>query len=49
MPALFAVHHCGAAEPELLSRGWRDTLEDAEALVLLRRYNATGKALRPPR
>jgi hypothetical protein len=37
------------ADPELLSivGSWRDTLDDVEVLALLRRYNSTGKALRP--
>jgi hypothetical protein len=39
------------AEPELLSivGSWRDTLDDTEVLALLRRYNDTGRALRPLR
>jgi hypothetical protein len=39
------------ADPELLAivGSWRDTLDDAEVLALLRRYNATGRALRPLR
>jgi hypothetical protein len=38
------------ADEELLSvvSSWRDTLND-EILALLRRYNATGRALRPLR
>jgi hypothetical protein len=36
------------AEPELLSiDSWRDTLDDAEVLTMLREYNATGRALHP--
>ncbi len=39
------------ADAELLSiiGSWRDTLDDAEILSLLREYNATGKTLRPIR
>jgi hypothetical protein len=39
------------ADPELLSivGSWRDTLDDAEVLALLQRYNAMGRALRPLR
>jgi hypothetical protein len=39
------------ADPELLSivGSWRDTINDAEVFALLRRYNSTGKALRPLR
>ncbi len=35
------------ADPELLSiiGSWRDTLDDAEVLSLLREYNATGRLL----
>jgi hypothetical protein len=38
------------ADPELLSivGSWRDTLDDAEVLSMLREYNATGKVLHPP-
>jgi hypothetical protein len=38
------------ADDELLAivSGWRDTLDDAEALVMLREYNATGKVLQRP-
>jgi hypothetical protein len=37
------------AEKELLAivGSWRDTLPVREVLAVLRRYNATGKALRP--
>jgi hypothetical protein len=46
---LYAALERFGAEPELLSivGSWRDTLEGAEVLALLHRYNATGKALRP--
>jgi hypothetical protein len=38
------------ADEDLLSivGSWRDTLDDAEVLSLLREYNATGKALHRP-
>jgi hypothetical protein len=44
-----ALERLGADE-ELLSvvGSWRDTLDDAEVLALLREYNATGKVLLRP-
>jgi len=44
-----ALERLGADE-ELLSviGSWRDTLDDAEVLTMLRDYNATGKALHRP-
>lgn len=44
-----ALERLGADE-ELLSivGSWRDTLDDAEVLSLLREYNATGRVLHRP-
>jgi hypothetical protein len=38
------------ADEELLAivGSWRDTLDDAETLSMLREYNATGRALHRP-
>jgi hypothetical protein len=38
------------ADPELLAvvGSWRDTLDDAEILALLKEYNRTGKVLHRP-
>jgi hypothetical protein len=38
------------ADEELLAivGSWRDTLDDAEVLSMLREYNATGKTLHRP-
>jgi hypothetical protein len=37
------------ADPELLSIvvSWRDTLDDAEVLSMLREYNTSGRVLHP--
>jgi hypothetical protein len=47
---IYAVLERLSAAPELLAvvGSWRDTLDDAEVLSMLREYNETGRVLHPP-
>jgi hypothetical protein len=47
---IFTAFQRLGADPEFLSiiGGWRDTLDDEEALWMLREFNSSGTVLHPP-